>query len=77
MNPPSNITEYQIGGRFMPRSTIETNTAGLLEALRAITQHGAVISGVSLNVSRRTAPNNAVNAAWRDTGIVFVMGTYV
>lgn len=75
MNPNSNITEAQIGGRLMPRSTVETNTAALISELQQIAEQGVVISGVSLNVSRTEAPWNAVNPAWRNAAISFVLGT--
>lgn len=77
MNPHSNITEAQIGGRLMPRSTVESNTTALISTLRSIAEEGVVVSGVSLNVSRTATPFNAVNPAWRDTAISFVLGTYV
>lgn len=77
MNPHSNITEAQIGGRLMPRSVIECNPDELLSTLRSIAEQGVVVSGVALNVSRLVVPNNAVNPAWRDAAISFVLGTYV
>ncbi|KAJ5662168.1 FAD-linked oxidoreductase sor8 [Penicillium maclennaniae] len=77
MNPHSNITEAQIGGRLMPRSTVESDPAALISAIRGIAEEGVVVSGVSLNVSRSTFPFNAVNPAWRDAAISFVLGTYV
>ncbi|RJE17854.1 isoamyl alcohol oxidase [Aspergillus sclerotialis] len=75
MNPPSNITEFQLGGRLMPRSTIENNTTALINSLQKIIQYGAIVSGISLNVSRILPPDNAVNPAWRDTGIHITLGT--
>ncbi|KAJ5899376.1 FAD-linked oxidoreductase sor8 [Penicillium taxi] len=75
MNPHSNVTEAQIGGRLMPRSTVEQSTSALISALRNIATQGIVISGVSLNVSRPEIPLNAVNPAWREAAISFVLGT--
>jgi hypothetical protein len=77
MNPHSNITEAQIGGRLMPRSTVESDPAALISTLRSIAEEGVVVSGVSLNVSRSATPFNAVNPVWRDAAISFVLGTYV
>lgn len=61
----------------MPRSTVESDPAALIATLRSIAEEGVVVSGVSLNVSRSTVPFNAVNPAWRDAAISFVLGTYV
>lgn len=73
MNRSSNVTEYQIGGRLIPRSTVDRNLSKLFHALQTITEHGAVVSGVSLNVSRTPVPDNAVNPPWRDTAISIVI----
>ncbi|KAJ5669803.1 FAD-linked oxidoreductase sor8 [Penicillium macrosclerotiorum] len=75
MNPPSNITEAQLGGRLIPRKTLESNPDGLISALKSIAALGVVISGVSLNVSRAALPYNAVNPAWREAAISVVLGT--
>ncbi|KAJ5380616.1 FAD-linked oxidoreductase sor8 [Penicillium cataractarum] len=75
MNPHSNITEAQVGGRLMPRSVLESTPSSLITALRGIAELGVVVSGVSLNVSRSPVPYNAVNPAWRDAAISVVLGT--
>jgi len=76
MNPPANIVEFQLGGRLIPRSVVESNTPGLMAALRTIAEHGAVISGVSVNATRKSHyPSNSVNPAWRDAVISVVLGT--
>ncbi|KAF7718297.1 Isoamyl alcohol oxidase [Penicillium ucsense] len=75
MNPHSNITEAQIGGRLMPRGVLDHSTDSLISTLRQISEQGAVVSGVSLNVSRHSVPDNAVNPAWRDAAISIVLGT--
>ena len=77
MNPMSNVTEAQIGGRMIPRSTVENNSSALVAAFRKIAHYGAAISGVSMNASRNAIPDNAVNPAWRDIAIDIVLGTYV
>lgn len=77
MNPHSNITEAQVGGRLMPRSVLDSDPASLFTTLRGIAEMGVVVSGVSLNVSRSPEPFNAVNPAWRGAAISVVLGTYV
>lgn len=76
MTPPSNITEFQLGGRLIPRSLVESNPQALTAALRTINENGAVISGVSVNVSLKAdSPSNSVNPAWRDAVFDAVLGT--
>lgn len=75
MNPHNNITEAQLGGRLMPRSTIESDPAGLIATLQGVAELRAVVSGISLNVSRSPAPFNAVHPAWREAAISVVLGT--
>ena len=76
MTPPSNITEFQLGGRLIPRSLVKSNSHGLTAALRTINANGAVISGVSVNVSQNAGtPDNSVNPAWRDAVFDAVVGT--
>ncbi|PWY96635.1 FAD binding domain protein [Aspergillus sclerotioniger CBS 115572] len=75
MNPMSNVTEAQIGGRMIPRSTVENNSSALITAFRTIANYGAAISGVSMNASRNAIPDNAVNPAWRGIAIDIVLGT--
>ncbi|EAW15348.1 FAD-binding oxidoreductase [Aspergillus clavatus NRRL 1] len=74
MNPASNITEYQIGGRLISRSDLAASSRSILSALQAIVHTGAAISGVSVNVSRTPPPRNAVNPIWRDAAISFTLG---
>lgn len=77
--PSVNISDIFFGGRFIPRSTIESGLEGFLSALRSTLQHGATVSGLSLNVSRaETEPpfENSVNPAWRETTIAISVGLY-
>ncbi|PWY84973.1 FAD binding domain protein [Aspergillus heteromorphus CBS 117.55] len=74
MNPLSNVTESQIGGRLIPRSTVNSKMRDLMRAFKQIAGYGAAISGVSLNVSRHAIPDNAVNPAWRESAIDIVLG---
>ncbi|CEO60505.1 hypothetical protein PMG11_05130 [Penicillium brasilianum] len=75
MNPRSNITEAQVGGRLIPRSVLDLDPSSLIAILRGISELGVVVSGVSLNVSRPPVSYNAVNPAWRDAAISIVLGT--
>lgn len=66
-NPTPGVTEYNIGGRHIPRTLLESyNTAvSVVDAYRFINDNGAVISGVSVNVRKGAKFSNAVNPAWR------------
>ncbi|KAL8707004.1 MAG: hypothetical protein Q9201_000052 [Fulgogasparrea decipioides] len=76
MNPPTNVSNIQIGGRLIPRSLVESNPQALMAALRSIAQKGALISGLALNVSQKHASTaNSVNPAWRDALFDAVIGT--
>ncbi|PWY82102.1 FAD binding domain protein [Aspergillus heteromorphus CBS 117.55] len=75
MSPWTTVTEYQLGGRLIPRTVVDNNLPALINALRSITGYGAIISGISLNVSRVDVPNNAVTPSWRDAQIDIVLGT--
>lgn len=79
MNPVANITEAQMGGRLIPRSLIDSNAEALTTAFRKIlaSETGVVLSGISVNVSRQDAPDNAVNPFWRESVLDLVIGTYV
>ena len=74
MNPPPNITEYQIGGRLIPRSLVESNVSALIDALEFINNHGATISGVSINVNMTPSSPNSINNVWRTTLFDAVFG---
>ena len=50
MNPIYTVTETQIGGRLIPYSTVTSDTAAFVTALRSIADYGALISGASFNV---------------------------
>ncbi|KAI1649359.1 uncharacterized protein F4817DRAFT_363693 [Daldinia loculata] len=81
MFPVDNITEYNIGGRLIPKSLLETNssTASFLDAINFITSQGGVVSGNSLDVSGfpSTGVNNSVNPVWRTTILNIVFGLQV
>jgi hypothetical protein len=78
MNGEQNVTEYNLGGRFIPRSLVATNTsaADLTSALQFIIDNGGVISGLSINVSRKAkGPANSVNPLWRSALFSATIGT--
>ncbi|KAJ5735098.1 FAD linked oxidase N-terminal [Penicillium malachiteum] len=58
----------QYGGWLVPRSVVEDNNKGLVEAYRWITEHGGTFIGVGLNVSKQVSGDvyNAVLPAWRE-----------
>jgi len=78
MNAPALVTEYQLGGRLIPRSVVESQPKALISAMRTINENGAVFSGVSVQVPKKAGfPANAVLPAWRSTIISATIGTYV
>lgn len=57
----------QYGGRLIPRSTVQENTANFTDTVRFIIEQGADFTGVGLNVSRfATYDQNGVVPAWRE-----------
>ncbi|KAJ5794907.1 hypothetical protein N7457_001506, partial [Penicillium paradoxum] len=58
----------QYGGWLVPRSVVEENNKGLINAYREITEAGGTFIGVGLNVSHAVSGDvyNAVLPAWRD-----------
>ncbi|KAE8156021.1 FAD/FMN-containing dehydrogenase [Aspergillus tamarii] len=77
MSPDVNVTEYNLGGRFIPRSVLDSEPSALAERLRRITGQDAAIAGISVNASRSDQNNqiNSVSPAWRDAAIAVVVGT--
>ncbi|KAK2033867.1 FAD binding domain-containing protein [Colletotrichum zoysiae] len=78
MNPEPAVTEYNIGGRLMPRSLVadDASASNLTETLRSIANGGGLISGLSINVARPDgAVANAVTPAWRTALFSAVVGT--
>jgi hypothetical protein len=82
MTPEYNLTELHGGGRFIPRSVLDSNPHGLTSSVWNILESGneTVISGVSVNASQHHTnhlPANSVNPAWRDAAISLVVGLCV
>ncbi|KAH9897401.1 hypothetical protein F4778DRAFT_232684 [Xylariomycetidae sp. FL2044] len=73
--PAYNVVEYTLGGYFIPRSLFANGSIeAITDALRFLVDHGAAVSGMPLDVSRKPAVPNSVNPAWRTTAIVLVYG---
>ncbi|KAI1501877.1 hypothetical protein F5X99DRAFT_428134 [Biscogniauxia marginata] len=77
MSPQWNISQFNIGGRFLPRSLFLTDesTTSVTDALRFIAKNGGVYSGMSVNVARAPFAPNSVHPLWRSTQVVSVFGT--
>lgn len=78
MNPEPAVTEFNIGGRLMPRTLVadDASATTFTTALKSIIDNGAIISGLTINVARdSSATPNAVNPAWRTALISAVVGT--
>ncbi|CRG84835.1 hypothetical protein PISL3812_02024 [Talaromyces islandicus] len=78
MNPEyNNISAFNMGNRFIPRSIIDLNPGTLTTRLWSIADAGAEISGISVNASIQPSSSfspNSVNAAWRDAAISLTFG---
>ncbi|KAL8996990.1 MAG: hypothetical protein Q9169_003641 [Polycauliona sp. 2 TL-2023] len=76
-DPPWNVSQYQIGGRLIPRTLVKNNLVGLIEAERQILESspGLLISGVCVNVSVANPAINSVNPYWRTALFDAVIGT--
>jgi hypothetical protein len=72
-----NISEVNLGGRLIPRSLVETDdsASSLVAAIKSITNHGGVLAGVSMDVSRAPTVPNSVHPLWRDTLFLAFLGT--
>jgi hypothetical protein len=58
----------RVGGRLLPRSTVQGNSTALGRTARFVAEQGVTWVGVALNVSRFGGhEQNAVLPAWRDT----------
>ncbi|ORY67580.1 FAD binding domain-containing protein [Pseudomassariella vexata] len=77
MNPAPNVTKLNAGGRLLPRSLLESkdSIASLVDVLAFLVDQNAVVSGVSIDVSRAPAAPNAVHSAWREAIVSAAIGT--
>ncbi|KAK7756272.1 hypothetical protein SLS62_001868 [Diatrype stigma] len=71
-----NVSDYNIGGRLIPRSLVSNNLNGLVEAIRYITTQ-TLMSGVTFNVKNAvsSAADVAVNPYFRETLFSATVGT--
>ncbi|KAK7978485.1 FAD binding domain-containing protein [Apiospora saccharicola] len=63
------VEEYNFGSRLIPRSVLEDNNEGLQAVLKNLTLHGVLAVGDALNATAPHPTANAVNPAWRKTGV--------
>lgn len=62
------VNRYQFGGRLIPRSVLQNNTAELTKVYSDLAANGVLLAGSSANYHKPAgAPDNAVLPAWRNT----------
>lgn len=78
-NPSANITEFNLGGRLLPRTLAESDEGldKMVQAIRDVNNAGAVLSGIVVNVSKGQKVPNSVNPTWRTSIISAVLGLLV
>jgi hypothetical protein len=71
-----NVSDYNLGGRLIPRSVVEDDTEKFLDAIRFISSK-TLMSGVTFNVADSvSSPGDvAVNPYFRDTLVSISIGT--
>ncbi|KAL4893189.1 FAD/FMN-containing dehydrogenase [Aspergillus ambiguus] len=69
------VSQYNYGGRLLPRSTLESNATNLASALRHITQNGVIAVGVGMNVSAANDVPNAVFSPLRNAAVTMQIGS--
>ena len=69
------VSEYQYGGRLIPRATLEQNSTAMGDVLRSLTSQGVIAVGVGMDVSHPTNVSNAVFPALRNAAITMQIGT--
>ena len=75
-NPTQLVENGQYGGRFIPRSVIDSRNDDLTAAMRSITEDGVVFVSIGLNVSSPVAGHdvyNSVNPAWRESAMSIIL----
>lgn len=61
------VNRYQFGGRLIPRSVVENNTAELVKVYQELASKGVLLAGSTANYKKRAGtPDNAVLPAWRN-----------
>lgn len=75
MNQPFNVSQFQLGGRLVPRSVVTGSNAALVRAVRSVAEEGGLVSGVAQGVAGGARPGqNAVNPAWRGSLVSVTLG---
>ena len=76
LNPWQNVTEFNLGGRLIPRSLVGSSksAAALTDALKAIAANGGITAGVSMDVSRPPLVPNSANPEWRKSLFLAFLG---
>lgn len=69
------VSEYQYGGRLIPRSVLEDDNEAYNKALQEITSSGLVIAGSSGTYFKFDGVDNAVHPAWRKAITSMQIGT--
>jgi hypothetical protein len=77
-NPTQLVQNAQYGGRLLPLDVIQNNNTQLTDAVRKITEDGAIFVGIGLNVSSSVTGNlwNSVHPAWRTAAMTVILSTY-
>ncbi|KAI0838428.1 FAD/FMN-containing isoamyl alcohol oxidase MreA [Hypoxylon sp. FL0890] len=77
----SNVSDQNLGGRFIPRSLVESNqTSALVDAIRYIsTQPDTLFVGNAINVKKfvSSPDENAANPAFREALFSATLGNYI
>ena len=77
MNLPSaNVSDSILGGRLLPRSSVEGDIDNFIATLKSISESNYVFAGLALDVRQTPADKVAANPYWRQTLINGVIGTY-
>ncbi|KAI0475371.1 hypothetical protein GGR56DRAFT_645769 [Xylariaceae sp. FL0804] len=76
--PEMNISAINIGGRLVPRSLVENETAAasLTSAIGSVIASGGILAGVSMDTSNPPTSPNSVNPEWRETLFLAFMGNF-
>ena len=62
------VNRYQFGGRLIPRSVAENNSATLAKTYSELAASGVLLAGSSANYAKRAGtPDNSVQPTWRQT----------
>ncbi|KAM7210500.1 hypothetical protein V8F06_014113 [Rhypophila decipiens] len=76
LNPYQNITEFNIGGRLIPKSLVANRKSAdsLANAIEYITANGGIFAGISADVSKGPSIPNSAHPAWRKSAFLAFYG---